>query len=1845
MMLFRPAGLRPCAWLGVVLFVMALEPQSVLAQRPGTLDTNFNFNGLTSGGVNALAITSSGQIYAGGSFTRSDGRRALIRLTGSGNFDSIFDVTVSGSIDAMVLDSATRLLTVGTLTGGFARFNPDGTADPASLPSASSPAAVVALPDGRILLGGFFSSPIRRLVRLSSSLVEDFATNAPDSTVEGLLLQPDGKIIVFGWFSTFGGAPVGRVLRLNADLSLDTTFDSPVDSGVVQVGALQADGKILIGGPFFSTGVGPLVRLARLNANGTVDTNFSATVSSTVTALAVDAEQRIYVSGLFNSANGSVRERLARFHPNGDLDTGFDPGTGPSSPANAIAVAPGGNVVLGGGFTDYNGVPRSRIARVFGGPSIPEAPQIIAQPAGTNVLAGFSPRLAVRATGGPRLYYQWQFNGMPLVGETHEGLTLSNIMPEDSGQYSVIVSNALGVVQSDAVSVSVLTFPPGFTSQPMNLARLAGQNAYLVTTVTGAPPPALSWFYNGQRITNQTATLSLTNVNASHAGDYFLIASNFLGSATSAVATLSITLATNVGGVDNAFRPDQLPRGTATNVTAAAIQPDGKVLIARNTALFRLLPNGALDPGFAFVQADDRIEALAVQVDGKILVGGAFRTLQGGRLGIARLQTNGTPDNSFAPSYGPRRVVSIAILPDDRILCASARPSFVSGGYPILSLLLPDGSTDTTFNTIWGSTQLGPTSVQTNVYGMELQAEGKILFDSTIGFQQLLPHGAIDIGFRGSDVTNLVDAPRVMALQNDGRIVVGGSRRGTNAACLFRLNADGTLDSSFNPGPTGARITAVLVAPDGKVAIAGAFTNIQGQLRNGVARLEKGGALDMGFDVGLGPVVDTNAVVRKILGTDSGQLVIAGAFTQFNDYDRPGVVRLLSDPVGPPQVRTAPVSETVYAGQSAQFSADVAAVPSGSMQWLFNGAPLEGETNLALRIDDAQPIDAGAYALTVSNSFGSVTSTPAMLTVGPAPIQAGAVDTAFHPGGGPNGSVLAAVRLADGKVIIGGTFTKVGGVTRNRIARLHADGTLDLSFGGGGITSIGTAPTPTVRALIWRPDGKIIVGGTLGYVDGEARSSIARLNSDGTVDPDFTDQLSGTEVYTIFRQADGRLVVGGRGVFTLGRLHGNGAIDGTFVRQVGTTFGTRRVEAITELPDGRFLVASTDPVDAAPFGLTRLQTNGVTDTTFQTVRSPVRSFVVLDDCILIGGAFTNVHGMPRRYFAALGHDGNLLSNAWSSVTFSDPVRGFARDVCGRVLVSGSFAMVNGQRQVGLARFFQDGTLDASFAPEFDGEINALIAQPDFRILAAGEFTAISGSSRRGVARILEDIPTLPLLVNQPANQAIRAGTALTLLAAADDCAGRHVFQWQLNGVNIPGATNALLEYPNAGTDLRGDFRLIVSNVAGAVTSAVATVTVSPPTTMPGNNDIDFFPQYTPTGGVRAIGLRTDGKLMVAGHFPDGDLLKRFHPDGSVDVTFSMWSLHSLMPPRPRLVAPEPDGTTLVCFDYEIGGPLVFRFDSSGYTPPTSFLSPHAAVRTLTVRLDGTIYLAGNFSHVGAYRSPGLARASKSGVVDTAFAANLPDGLLVSAMVVAPDGTIVAARRLAEGDRASRFLGTGLLDDNFVSANTSNSITALALQSDGRILVAGDFTNFNGVARPHLIRLNTNGSLDVNFSSVMQPGDRITAMAVQPDDKILLCGTNSMGAPLAGVGILRLQRDGSLDSTFDPGDGATGPITTLALSPSGSVYLAGQFDSYDGFARPSLARAHGNPRSQGAALVNNVFTVTLYTDLDRIYHLETRTALEDNQWSTIHSVTGSGSTQTLRDVNAGGAARFYRIRVE
>ena len=241
--------------------------------------------------------------------------------------------------------------------------------------------ALACQPDGKILASGQFTSfntsNRTRITRLNAdgSLDQSFdpGTGA-DGDIYVVALQPDGKVLIGGTFTTVNGAGSRYVARLNADGSMDNTF-APGSSVNNDLRALvvQLDGKILIAGRFTTVAGQSRNRIARLNEDGTLDTTFNpgTGANNNVRSMAIQADGRILIGGQFTTFNGASRVRVARLLSNGLLDTGFNPESGADDQVRAIAVQGDGMIYIGGDFEIYNGTNRSAVARLFARGSIP----------------------------------------------------------------------------------------------------------------------------------------------------------------------------------------------------------------------------------------------------------------------------------------------------------------------------------------------------------------------------------------------------------------------------------------------------------------------------------------------------------------------------------------------------------------------------------------------------------------------------------------------------------------------------------------------------------------------------------------------------------------------------------------------------------------------------------------------------------------------------------------------------------------------------------------------------------------------------------------------------------------------------------------------------------------------------------------------------------------------------------------------------------------------------------------------------------------------------------------------------------------------------------------------------------------------------------------------------------------------------------------------------------------------------------------------------------------------------------------------------------------------------------
>lgn len=219
--------------------------------------------------------------------------------------------------------------------------------------------------DGKIVVGGSFTSlggvTRNRIARLNANGTLDASFNPNvDGDVYTTALQPDGKIVIGGGFTTVGGTTHNYIARLNADGTLDASFNPSANSSVYNA-AVQADGKIVIGGNFTAVVGTTRNHLARLNADGTLDT-FNPNVNGVVDSTAVQADGKVIVGGNFTTVGAVARNNIARVNADGTLDTAFNPNA--SSSVFSTALQSDGKIVVGGDFTNVGGVVGSRITRL-----------------------------------------------------------------------------------------------------------------------------------------------------------------------------------------------------------------------------------------------------------------------------------------------------------------------------------------------------------------------------------------------------------------------------------------------------------------------------------------------------------------------------------------------------------------------------------------------------------------------------------------------------------------------------------------------------------------------------------------------------------------------------------------------------------------------------------------------------------------------------------------------------------------------------------------------------------------------------------------------------------------------------------------------------------------------------------------------------------------------------------------------------------------------------------------------------------------------------------------------------------------------------------------------------------------------------------------------------------------------------------------------------------------------------------------------------------------------------------------------------------------------------------------
>jgi len=1006
-------------------------------------------------------------------------------------------------------------------------------------------------------------------------------------------------------------------------------------------------------------------------------------------------------------------------------------------------------------------------------------------------------------------------------------------------------------------------------------------------------------------------------------------------------------------------------------------------------------------------------------------------------------------------------------------------------------------------------------------------------------------------------------------------------------------------------------------------------------------------------------------------------------------------------------------------------------------------------------------------------------------------------------GSGPNAPVRALALQNDGSAVFGGDFTNVNGIIYNRISRLQSNGVVDPFFNPG------FGADGSVYAVAVGPDGKIAVGGAFTRMDASAISGIALLRANGDVDPAF-NPLGGAlngPVRALAIQADRKIVLGGEftqvGGLTrtrLARIAYNGASDTGFAASADGP-----VHALAMQPDGRILVggAFTNVSGGTRRGIARLQTNGVIDASFvgsANLNGPVYAVALQPDgCVLVGGAFRSAGGQTRNYLARLNPDGTLDPTFDPGAGPNGPVLAIALTSNGRILIGGDFSAYAGASRNGFARVNGSGSLDASFSvgTGANGAVRALVAQPDTALLIGGDFTTVNEIPRNHLARVhgddqwsvtglqfastqfrvsetnahveivverfgltnttfAVDLTTADITATAGVDYDALSTTLVfapgemaktNLIAIHDDLVVEGNETAQLTLLNAPlnvdladggrallvieddeksvrlsaaayvvseSGTNAVIEVLREGS-LEGkvwvtfetqpgtaspgvDYSSVSTNLAFAEGESLKVVRVpvvfdTQDETMETvllslSNPIGCFliepssavlqivdsilglggadPTWTPGAGaggagrqVRSLALCPDGRIMVGGAFSQFNYVPRNHltrlnRDGSQDATFDPGQGPNAMVTS---VAVQPNGKPILAGSFtNVNGasrPYICRLSVTGAVDATFNQLSHlnGGLTAISVQGNGQIVAGGGFTQPALY----LTRIRGDGSPDSQF--NLGAGAdgIVHSVCVVTNGTNVhviagGAFNTFNGlprSRVARLSGAGDLDGAFVPATVNDGMVfAVAVDGAGRVLIGGSFTNVDGIPHQGVARLNADGSLDESFQASVN--GIVFALAPQPDGKVLLGGTFTQVNSTNRGRYARLLPDGSLETDFAAGAGADGTVFSILHLPDNSILIGGAFATVDGLPRSGVAKLVSDPapplRVEALPpLAGGAWRIVANTVPGAEYVFE---AAEDlTLWTQLSRFVANAYYTELIDAGAAGMThRFYRVRL-
>lgn len=727
---------------------------------------------------------------------------------------------------------------------------------------------------------------------------------------------------------------------------------------------------------------------------------------------------------------------------------------------------------------------------------------------------------------------------------------------------------------------------------------------------------------------------------------------------------------------------------------------------------------------------------------------------------------------------------------------------------------------------------------------------------------------------------------------------------------------DGSVDYSFNSA-TALEATntnfnnitwCTFQYPNGEYLVCGAFTSLNGTPANRIVKLDQEGHIIQGFPLGNGP----DSTINGALVLSSGKILIHGLFSNCNSIPSPGIVLLNAD---------------------------------GSLYENFQFSNPFIEIKEAIELNDGRILIGGALDNSGHSRIIRISTD-------------GSIDPDFNVNVEPGIKKLTTDSI--GSIYACGDFTTIGGVARNKIAKLFSNGIVDTTYTIPSNYSVGA------NDILVHSDGTLVLSCEANVSGNHGRF---RFYPDGTHDTTFHGAIVWSRYLQVETDPLGRyyFLVTNNQRYWVERLDSNGTLDNTFEIQHFLS-SSYRTHFLLE-PNGKIMVSG-----AADFygfylgGLQRLNANGTVDASFMPTKGFNRPVTVMktqaDGKTLVGGNFYGFNGKSYGGVVRVLTTGELDMSFQcgtgaidhSDTQTDDLINSIEIQSDGKILIGGAFEVFNGKKHRRIVRLLPNGSIDTTFhtGNGFGNTVETILAQPDGRILIGGHFMDYDqygphSSAAFGIIRLQSNGFPDPTF---PSNTMSGIVKTIELLP---------------NGLLMLGGT--------------------INSYNGLTVHNLIRVHQD------GQIDNSFVNNSGIFGSVNDIAVQEDGKFIVATGMANylgqqQPTLYRFQTNGLPDSTFIPTGINTTVDCRQLVL--QPDGKILVVATQELSQSHfnLYRLHPAGQKDTTFYPLNYSdsllfveGIKSCSILPDGKIIAGGKFSICNGYLANNLVKLNNSATPD------------------------------------------------------------------------------------------------------------------------------------------------------------------------------------------------------------------------------------------------------------------------